>query len=343
MNDLTPAALAVFAARHGVATTTMLRKAGIGKRRLARLVDDGLLVRAAERVFRLAGTARTLEQRCAELCSAHPKGFLTGPTGGMLRGLRRIGSVSEIHFSAPHGHHVDVADGVRLRQSTKVLPWHVEQRIDGLVVASPARLAFDLSGDLSPIDHRSVVEQLVAQHRLTPADLRRIALELVHPARRGSAQFVAMLETRIGGGAAESHGEVLIGQGLVIRGVPVVAQYPVVLPGGGRIRFDLAVPSVKWAVEVDGFDDHFQLVGGTSDRRRDRKSHVIGWQVERVSPLDLSDVDGVCDELAGLYRERCATFAGVPSEPSIEAVRVPAEHPGALRNLGWAAEPRVGG
>ena len=61
---------------------------------------------------------------------------------------------------------------------------------------------------------------------------------------------------------------------------------------------------MKWAVEVDGFDTHFQLAGGTNDRRRDRKSHVVGWQVERVSPLDLTDVDGVCDELAELYRRR---------------------------------------
>lgn len=334
MNDLTPAALAAFTSRHGAATTSVLRQSGIGKRRLARLVDDRLLIRVSEQVFRLAGTPRTLEQRCVELCLAHPRGFLTGPTGGMLRGLRRLGPASEIHFSAPHGHHVDVVEGVRLRQSTKVLPWHLEQRADGIVVASPARLAFDLSVDLSPIDHASVVEQLVAQHRLAPADLRRIGHELVHPARRGSAQFVAMLERRIGGGAAESHGEVLVGHGLVVRGVPVVSQYSIVLPGGGRIRFDLAVPSMKWAVEVDGFDTHFQLAGGTNDRRRDRRSHVVGWQVERVSPLDLTDVDGVCDELAELYRRRCLAITGVFPDGSGEVVRVTPAHPGVLGNLG---------
>jgi hypothetical protein len=335
MNDLTPAALSTFAAHHGVATTTLLRIAGIGKRPLARLVADRLVTRVSERVYRLAGTPRTLEQRCVELCFAHPRGFVTGPTAGMLRALRRLGSVSGIHFAVPHGHHVDVADGVRLRQTTKILPWHVERRPDGLVMASPARLAFDLSVDLTPLDHVSAVEQLISQHRLSPADLRRIGQELTHPARRGSAQFVAMLAARLDGGAAESHAEVVVGRSLVIRGVPVVAQYPVVLPGGRRIRFDLAVPMVKWAVEVDGFDDHFQLLGGTSDRRRDRKSHVAGWQVERVSPLDLVDVEGVCDELAELFRDRCRRVGVTPAEvaarhlPIIDAVRVAAEHLGA--------------
>lgn len=314
MNDLTPAALAVFHTSHGVATAALLRRSGVGRRPLARLVADGLVEQVGERVYRLAGTPRSLEQRSVELCLAHPRGFVTGPTAGMLRGLRRVGVTSEIHFSVPHGHHVDVASGVRLRQSTKVMPWHVERRPDGLVVASPARLAFDLSGDLLPIDHASAVEQLIAQHRLAPADLRRIGGELVHPARRGSAQFVAMIEARLGGGAAESHGEVVIGRGLVARGVPVVAQYRLVLPGGGLVRFDLAVPKARWAVEVDGFPRHFELDGATSDRRRDRRSHAVGWQVDRVTTLDFADVDGVCDELAELFRSRCAQLGILPAE-----------------------------
>lgn len=308
MNDLTPAALAAFATHHGVASTAMLLRCGVGRRRLSRLVDDGLLERVSERVFRLAGTPRTLEQRCVEVCLAHPRGFVTGPTAGMLRGLRRLGRPAEIHFSVPHGHHIDAAEGMLLRQSTKVFDWHVEHRPDGLAVASPARLAFDLSCDMAALDHASVVEQLISQHHLLPGELRRIGRELVHPGRRGSAQFVAMLQSRLGGGAAESHGEVLVGRGLVARGVPVLAQHAVAMADGGTVRFDLAVPAVKWAVEVDGHPDHF-VSSGARDRRRDRRSHIIGWQVERVTAPDLADVDGTCDELAALYRARCAAAA----------------------------------
>ena len=79
---------------------------------------------------------------------------------------------------------------------------------------------------------------------------------------------------------------------------------------------------------------HFQLAGGTNDRRRDRRSHVVGWQVERVSPLDLTDVDGVCDELAELYRRRCLAITGVFPDGSGEVVRVTPAHPGVLGNLG---------
>lgn len=309
MNDLTVAALDAFATHHGVASNRMLLDAGVGRHRRERLVAEGLIVPAGERVYRLAGTPRTLAQRCAELCLAYRSTFITGTTAGQLMAIRRTGKASEIQLAAPHGKNIGPLVGVHLRQTTKVAPWHVVTRPDGIVIASPARLAFDLSIELSPSDHASAVEQLVAEHGLTPEQLRRVGGELVHPVRKGSREFVAMLENRLGGGPAESHGEVLIARGLRLRGVPVVAQYPVVLPGGARIRFDLAVPAVKWAVEVDGFRSHFEPAGGASDRRRDRRSHAIGWQVERVSPVDLADVDGTCDELVALYRHRAASVA----------------------------------
>jgi very-short-patch-repair endonuclease len=309
MNDFTIAALDVLSRHHGVSTLRMLRRAGLSRNRLQRLVGDGLLIRASETVYRLAGTPRTLEQRCVELCFAHPRSYITGPTAGVLIGLRRVGKPTEIHLGAPHGSNVGPIPGVRLRQTTKLPSWHLVRRSDGIVLASHSRLAFDLSVDLPPLDHVSVVEQLLGDPGCTPATLRRIAHELVHPARPGSAQFVAMIEQRLDGGPGESHGEVLIARGLRLRGIPVVAQYPVVLPGGRRVRFDLAVPSVKWAVEVDGFPDHFSIIGGSSDRRRDRWSHAAGWQVERVVPIDLVDLDGTCDDLAELYRHRCAEAA----------------------------------
>jgi very-short-patch-repair endonuclease len=309
MNDLTVAALDAFATHHGVATTRMLTDAGVGRHRRERLVAEGLVALAGERVYRLAGTPRTLAQRCAELCLAHPSTFITGTTAGRLMVLRRMGRAAEIQLCAPHGKNIGPLTGVRLRQTTKVAPWHVVRRADGISIASPARLAFDLSTELQPQDHASVVEQLIADHGLTPDMLRKVGGELVHPVRRGSREFVAMLENRLGGGPAESHGEVLIARGLRLRDVPVIAQFPVVLPGGSQIRFDLAVPSARWAVEIDGFRTHFDLDGGSSDRRRDRGSHAIGWQVERVSPVDLADVAGTCDELAELYRRRVAAVA----------------------------------
>ncbi|HEY0519618.1 MAG TPA: hypothetical protein VGC84_09010 [Ilumatobacteraceae bacterium] len=110
--------------------------------------------------------------------------------------------------------------------------------------------------------------------------------------------------------AAESHPEVLVGDALRARSVPVVPQLAdLVLPNGTRIRIDLAVPAVKWAIEIDVHPDHLFLEGTTRDKRRDRQCHLIGWQVERVTDLDLLDLANLIDELVDLYRVRSAAAA----------------------------------
>jgi hypothetical protein len=105
--------------------------------------------------------------------------------------------------------------------------------------------------------------------------------------------------------AAESHPEVVLGDALRARGIPVVPQVEgLVLPNGTRIRIDLAVPAARWAIEIDVHPDHLLLEGTTRDKRRDRQCHMIGWQVERVTELDLIDLSSLVDELSSLYELR---------------------------------------
>jgi hypothetical protein len=272
-------------------------------------VEEGLLEVWYERVFHITSSPVTLEARCVALCLAYPTGFVTGPSAGKLLGLRRMPSTSRVHFSISHGSNIGVLDQVTLRQSTKVPPAHVHRRGDGIRVASPARLAFDLARDLSPIDHRSVVEQLLSEGRCSLGGLAAVAKVLVHPARPGSERFVATLMERGPSSAAESHPEVLVAEGLRRRGVPVVLQVDDLrLPNGRRIRLDMAVPDVRWAVEIDAHPAHLLLDGTTRDKQRDRWCHRIDWQVERVTELDLLDIESLCDELADLYRARCETI-----------------------------------
>ena len=76
-----------------------------------------------------------------------------------------------------------------------------------------------------------------------------------------------------------------------------------------RIRIDLAVPAARWAIEIDVHPDHLLLEGTTKDKRRDRQCHLIGWQVERVTEIDLVDLAGLVDELVALYAVRIAAVA----------------------------------
>lgn len=303
---LTKEALRTFEKHHGLATFPMLSIAGVSRRALHRAVEDGVLETLHERVFRILSSPVTLQSRCAALCLAYPRGYITGPTGGALTSVRRMPKSDLVTFAVPHGSNIGPIDGVDLRQTTKVLADHVVKRGDGIRVASPARLAFDLSRDLSPLDHRSVVEQLLKERRTTRHQLGRMAKEMVHPGRPGSVQFIATLMALVGP-PSESHPEIEIAEGLRRRGIPVLAQQRFLeLPNNRRIRIDLCVPDARWAVEIDVHPEHFSLRGGTSDRQRDRLCHRIGWQVERLTEIDLLDLEAICDELAELYRIRCA-------------------------------------
>ena len=270
------------------------------------LLRDGILEQRLERVVRIASAPETMESRCAELCLAFPRAFITGTTGGKLAGLRRMGSGRPIDLAIAHGSNIGPIEGVRLRQSTKVDVMDVQaRRRDGIRLASPPRLAFDLAADLSQRDHASIVEQLLHERRCTFTTLLATGRRLVHPLRPGSVVFATTLAERGLRAAGESHAEVDLAAELRKIGVPVVPQGTWLdLPNGGRARLDMSVAAIRWGVEVDLHPDHLLLVGTSMDKRRDRQCHLIGWQIERVTELDLVDLDGLLAELKALYLAR---------------------------------------
>ena len=210
----------------------------------------------------------------------------------------------------PHGIHLEPQPNLILHQTTSIRSSDVQRRADGINIASPTRLAFDLAAFLPVQDHASVVEQLIAERRCSVDELGAIARRLCHPRRPGSLRFVRSLMARGERPAAESHYEVVLGDALRARGIPVVPQVAdLQLPNGSKIRIDLAVPELRWAVEIDVHPDHLFLEGTTRDKRRDRQCHLIGWQVERATEVDFLDLAGFVDELVALYEVRLAAAA----------------------------------
>jgi Transcriptional regulator, AbiEi antitoxin len=327
MGTLTEAAFKWLRDHHGIITIAQLAKCGVPRRVRDQLILSGLLVPVYRGVYRIATQAVTLESRCAALSAFQPEGFVTGPTGGGMRELRRMpkemtqpakgspekGSrakpIQIIHYTVPHGGWLDL-DGVRLRQSCIIEPTDVQERSDGIRLASPWRLAFDLAADLPADDLASVIEQILANGLCLPVTLAKTAKRLARPARRGSKAFVTALANRVPGGPLESHPEVRVAKALIARGVPIVAQQTWLdLPNGRRARLDMSVPEVRWGVEVDVHPDHF-LQQGTEDRRRDRQCHQIGWQVDRATAIELLDFETLIDDLVAGYRARVKEITG---------------------------------
>jgi hypothetical protein len=212
-----------------------------------------------------------------------------------------------------HGINLTSQPGVTFRQTTKILPTHRYARADGIAVASPRRLAFDLGLDLSPLDHLSVLHQLLDEGRVTFEELVAVGDELCHPARRGSVRFRQMLQRLGGRPTGQSHPEVVLAEALLRRNVPIEHQSRVVRVGGRLAHIDLAVPDIRWGVELDIHPEHRTLEGHGGDARRYRSLHRLAWQIEPVTEIDMYDPEEIADELAELYRTRRSQFASHPS------------------------------
>jgi hypothetical protein len=315
MSDLPAASLAWLATHHGVITTATLRSHKVGRSTIERLLTASVLRRRAKGVFVIATAPTTFEQRCAVVCAAHPGAFITGPTAGTLAGLRRM-PTSGIHVAIDHGNRQEETPGIVWRQTTVIWSTDRVTRADGITVASAPRLAFDLAADLRPLDHLSVIHQLLDTGQLTIDDLVAIDTRLGHPARPGSGRFRKTLEAVGGHAAQQSHPEVALAEALRRHGVPIEHQVRVVRPTDGRpMRLDLAVPDARWGIELDIHPEHRSLEGHAADAERRRSAHRVGWQVETVSEHDVRDIDRLAAELAVLYRLRCRSVGIV--EPRV--------------------------
>jgi hypothetical protein len=241
------------------------------------------------------------------LSARYPDGFVTGPTAGVLCGLRRMPRVAELHFSVRHGIHLEPTVGVKFRQTTQLRTDDRRRRDDGIWIASPRRLAFDTAANLSPLDHRSVVQQLRDRRLVTDEELLATGARLCHPARRGSTTFRLTLMD-LGHAPQDSHPEVILGDALLRRGVPIVPQWELNQPGEVPTHPDLAVAEARWGIELDIHPEHRSVEGAHRDARRMRSRHRGDWQIEPVSELDMGDLECLADELAALYRQRARTI-----------------------------------
>lgn len=310
MPTFSAATLAVLQRQVGHVTSRQLTDGGIGRTARRRLVSTGVLEQPFKSVYRVATARVTLEQRLIALSLAHPSGFITGATLGGYLGLRRMPRASKITLCIAHDSRIDIPPDVHVKQSTRISPFDVRTLPNSMRVASWPRLIFDLAAELTVVNLISVIDQVLTAGHCTLADLSGIATRLCHPARRGSDVFMRALMERGSRKPVDSHPELRVLHGLLARDVPVEPQHSdLQLPNGKRIRIDLAVPSVRWAVEIDVHPEHSQPAGIVSDKQRDRQLHLVDWQVERVTDADFADFERLLDELAALYRARVAALA----------------------------------
>ena len=287
MAIFTTESLEFLRTHHGVATATELHQCGLSASAVRSLVEAGNLVAVVKGVYRIPAVALDEAARCAAICAVHPEIAIGGPTAGRLWGLRRLPSDRRIHVLAPPASHPTISPWVVPYRTAAIHPSDVVRRRDGIAVTSRARTALDLGRFVGATDLLSIIEQVLRDGCLEDDDLRTVAVDWLSPQRPWIRRFLELLDTRLRGGPAESHGEAVLGEALAARGLGgLERQYRIDLPGYGPARFDLAVPSLRLAIEVDLHPTHSETAGRRRDTALDVAAHQLAWTVERVLDVD---------------------------------------------------------
>lgn len=288
MRPFTKEVLDHLEANHGIASRAQLEAAGLSSHTVRRMVDAGNLVEVLKGVYRMPAVPFDELARCAAVCAGHPGVAISGPTAGRLWGIRRLPRDHRVHVLSTPASHPTIAPWVVPYRTAAVHPDDFVVRRDGIVITSRARTALDLTRTVDRRDLRSIIEQAMHDGSLDEDDIRLVAVDWISRGRPWIRRFLEVLGDRVGGGAAESHGEVIVGDALARAGMRgLERQYRIDLPGYGPARFDLAVPRRRLAIEVDLFPTHRETAGRRRDAWRDAAAAEIGWAIERVTDADL--------------------------------------------------------
>lgn len=315
MLRITPDMLDHLERHHGIITASALRPLGYSATAVKKLVRHGVLELVLPGAYHQRGRPLTTHGRWAAVCAAHPSLVIAGPSAGRLWQFRRVpvearvaslGELVEpVHVIAPPASNPTVERWVKVYRTSAIEPSRdVHVRSDGIRVTGRARTALDLARWVGGVDLVSIIEQAMRDGALDIEAMRAVAVDWRSPRRRWIDDYLRALDRVLPGRAADSHLEVLLGNGLAAAGVTgLVRQFAIDLDGFGRVRFDLAVPVSRWAIEVDGHPTHHDASGRRRDEARDRAAQRHGWTVTRIGPDAFGDaLPATIDRLVALAR-----------------------------------------
>jgi len=192
--------------------------------------------------------------------------------------------------------------GAVVRRSSDLCDDHVMFR-HGIPVTKPLITAVDLGVVLSPLDLAAVYVRARQLRLFEPSGVRSTIARLARPGRTGirTARDASEL-VMIGDRPADSILELRFHHGAGRLLPPYEYQWEVKVRGK-RFRIDFAYPSVKLAIELDGYEKRQSPESLEYDAWRGRMLLRDGWTVPHFTWNQVTlDPQGVAVEILGLLR-----------------------------------------
>jgi hypothetical protein len=270
------AALARLAARRfGVFTRQEAAVAGVTARSIRSRVAVGSLVEVAPGVLVHAGRPPSWLQQVA---------IGTLAAGGAVASHRTAARMHHLDGRWPDEVEVSVpahrrgATGLCLVHRVLALPPQDVVVVDGLPATGVARTLADL-GSVTSTD--AVLAALDSARRtgVSTRWLRQTARRLARPGQHGPHLLLDLLDMAGGDTVPESWLERLVERLLAVPGMPPLVRQHVVRDPRGRFvaRVDLAIPSIRLAIEAHSRRFHFGDAAGRRDEDRDLRLSAAGW------------------------------------------------------------------
>jgi hypothetical protein len=223
----------------------------------------------------------------AAVLACGPGAVLSHRSAAALHELRRTGRAT-VDVTVP-GDTTRRHPGIDVHRSRTLTPADVTT-VDGIPVTAVARTAFDLAAVLAQRPVEKAWEQAEVVEVL---DLAAIADQLRRNPTAPGAAIVAVLLAGYdaGQGPTESGLEDDFLELVRAAGLPVPRRQLWVDPGDGEpmVRIDFAWPEQRLALETDSRRFHHTRARFETDRRKDQRLTLAGWQVIRVTDRQLAD------------------------------------------------------
>jgi hypothetical protein len=273
-----------------VVALQQLLSAGLTRRQVRRRVAAGSLVPLYRGVYLTVLATPTLEQRVIGAClAAGAESFASHLTALAVLGIAdgRVPAIEAIEVTVPIGSRVRV-EGVLAHRSGVIGPRERARR-GPIAVSRPARALIDSAGHLPRLELERAVEHVLRERMVSPRALVLEVERAVFASRPGIHVLRGIASERADDRPSESVLEDEMKRLIGTYGLPrPVPQYEVRF-GGRNVRFDLAYPDHRVAVELNGWAPHYGRDRWQRDHDRRNTVELGGWRLLEFTWQDVTE------------------------------------------------------
>jgi hypothetical protein len=270
----------------GVISRRRAHERDIDNEALLRRVNRGVLVVKTSRVLVVAGSTDSFERRATIMLEDGGPGTALGvDTALAWYGVAGFG-LEPIHLLRPRGAKRESNEDVLWHRS-RLLPSHHLVRVNGLVVATPARALADWGATpkLHPAKFARIVDNCLGAGLVSRPALDAMAAEWCERGRAGSAALHEYLDSRPKDWVAPA-------SNLASRFISIIKEAGMPEPRsevnvGDDVkwlgRVDCLDPELPLIAEIDSSRFHIAPLDAQADDKRDDEMTRAGFEVERFS------------------------------------------------------------